>query len=407
MENDDLSGKSNTWLARIVVMLTAIVLVTAGITAYLWLRPPSGKLAAQELVFVTGQYGEQLDLMLSDASGRRMTRLSDTPDMELFPAWSPDGKTLAFVRGTPSMFAGPGGRSAASPTSGIVLMTFDDKKPKEELLVPADEAGLGRPAWSPDGRTIAFLTSSFSEGESGRLATHLVLVDVAAKTYETIPLTVTVSMLQEAPSWSPDGSALAFTALPVVLVAGEGRELPPLPESAKSGGWIYDRASRTLTRIVPEANIIRWSPTGEWLAFATDEGGGVSLVHPDGTGLLSLTNEGYLSSVAWSPDGTRLAVCGWMERQKGYSIAIIAVESGATTVFSIEGADSAPASLAWSQDGTYLAYSLFAESRGGLPEASLWVIDTQSGEMALLSDEPGMQALVAWRPAVEETEAGK
>lgn len=406
MENQESRGKPNTWLARIVLGLAAIVLVTAGITAYLWLRPPSSERAAQELVFVTGQYGEQLDLVLSNASGRRMTRLTETDDLELFPAWAPDGETLAFLRGTPSMFAGPGVRRAASPTSGIVLMAFDDKKPKEELLVKAEEAGLGSPAWSPDGRSIAFLAPSFSEGESGRMVTHLVLVDVATKTYETIPLTVTVSMLQEAPSWSPDGSAVAFVAYPGVFV-GEGQDGQP-PPPMPPAGWVYDFASRTLTRIAPEANIIRWSPTGEWLAYATEERNGVSLVRPDGTGLLSLTDEGHLSDIAWSPDGTRLAVSGWMEKQEIYQVLIVLLESGATSVFPIESVDAAPMFLAWSPDGAYLAYSLFAGGGEGLPEASLWVIDTQTGETALLSDEPGMQALVTWRPIVsEEAESGK
>ncbi len=405
MENYESPDKLNTWLARIALGLAVLVLVTAAITAYLRLRPPTTGFAAQELVFVTGQYGEQLDLVLSDASGRHTTRLTDTPDIELFPAWSPDGNTLAFVRASPSMVLGRGQGGPASPSSGIVEMTFEDKTPKEELLVNAEEAGLGAPAWSPDGRTIAFLTPAPQTDEGAPQVTYLVLIDVATKTYETVPLTVTVSMLQEAPSWSPDGGALAFVAYPGVFV-GEGGDSQPQPPTA-SAGWVYDLASRTLTRIVEEASIVRWSPTGEFLAYATGQGDGVFLVRPDGTGVVSLIDQGHIFDLAWSPDGARLATCGWSETQQAYQVVIVSAETGAITVFPIDSVDAAPQFLAWSQDGTYLAYSLFAEGGGQLPEADRWLIDVQEGKTALLSDQPGMQAIVSWRPIVEEAEPTK
>lgn len=405
MENDQLSDQPNIWLARIVLALAALVLVTAAVTAYLWLRPPASDLAAQELVFVTGQYGEQLDLVLSDASGRRATRLTDTPDIELFPAWSPDGKSLAFLRGSPSVFVGSGRRASAGSSSGIVLMTFEDDKPKEDLLVKAEEAGLGSPAWSPDGRAIAFLTPAAQADAESPQFTHLVLVDVAAKTYETIPLTVTVPMLQEAPSWSPEGSALAFVAYSGVFVGegGGGQPPPPFPPDA----WVYDLGSRTLTRIVEEVSMVRWSPAGEFLAYVTQEGDGVFRVRRNGTEVVSLLEGAHVFDLAWSPDGTRLAACGWSERQQTYQLAIVAVETGAVTVLPIASVDAAPEFLAWSQDGAYLSYSLFSEGGGQLPEADLWVMDVQSGEAALLADQPGMQALVSWRPVVAESEPGE
>src|SRR5256885_2254642 len=96
------------------------------------------------------------------------------------PAWSPDGKELAF-----SM-------------AGSIWKIRVGETTAHELT--ANRGYDSSPAWSPDGRWIAYT----SEGEQG---INLMLLNVAAG--ESVPLT-SGSDLHLDPAWSPDGKRLAF-----------------------------------------------------------------------------------------------------------------------------------------------------------------------------------------------------
>src|SRR5947209_2065074 len=98
------------------------------------------------------------------------------------PAWSPDGKNLAF-----------------SMAGSIWKIRVGDNTAHE---LTANRGYDSSPAWSPDGRWIAYTT----EGEQG---VNLMLLNVA--TGESAPLT-SGSDLHLDPAWSPDGKRLAFVA---------------------------------------------------------------------------------------------------------------------------------------------------------------------------------------------------
>jgi TolB protein len=72
-----------------------------------------------------------------------------------------------------------------------------------------------------------------------------------------------------------------------------------------------------------------WSPTGEWIAFASDRGGDfeVWLVHPDGTGLRKLTGKGGYEP-AWAPDGRRVL----FHRRSGADRRIMSVDLNASNL---------------------------------------------------------------------------
>jgi Tol biopolymer transport system component/imidazolonepropionase-like amidohydrolase len=153
-----------------------------------------------------------------------------------------------------------------------------------------DEYGdVRQPAWSPDGRTIAF--QSYRDG-AWKIWT--VGIDGSGLT----PITSGPFDDRE-PHWSPDGSQVAF--------------------SSDRGGnydiWVLDRASGAVRRITTNAGndfFPSWSPTGREIAFVSTRTGspGVYAVTPDGTERLIAASAGGLGAPSWSPDGKVLFSVG-------------------------------------------------------------------------------------------------
>src|SRR6266705_1899592 len=145
------------------------------------------------------------------------------------PAWSPDGRWLAFASS----------RSGKRDVWRVAL----DGSPAERLTDVTGELGEFR--WSPDGRRMAFVLTDSAVpardarvvGEAQRFA-RLYLVDVA--TGRTRPLVATPAA-EGGPAWSPDGRSIAVTVsdapatyaltFRVVLVSPVNGAVHPLAES--------------------------------------------------------------------------------------------------------------------------------------------------------------------------------
>jgi Tol biopolymer transport system component len=125
-------------------------------------------------------------------------------------------------------------------------------------------------AWY-DGSKYQILTADANGGDVARI----------------VDLPITVSN----PTWSPDGTRIAFQAginqLGVMNTDGTGFHLATPRRSVSHLG-------------------LSWSPNGRWIVFNRPGGSGLYMVHPDGTGLRHTVLPGRASSPGWSPEGTRL-----------------------------------------------------------------------------------------------------
>ena len=123
-------------------------------------------------------------LGLVAASGGVIRRLTDGQE----PDWSPDGKKIASAR----------------PFGGITVTALNAPLKPHELTRRPDFA----PAWSPTGSRIAFVRATRKSG-TPRLPVDLRLWSMNANGSDQRPLTRT-TLPEYGPTWSPDGSQLAF-----------------------------------------------------------------------------------------------------------------------------------------------------------------------------------------------------
>ena len=188
------------------------------------------------------------------------------------PAWSADGKRIAYITGF----------GTSDYVGELAVMNADGSG---QHLVDTDLGpNLASPSWSPDGKQI--VVSAFG---AYPFTADLYLVSLNGGRARLLVQDGT------SPAWSPDGSRIAFVRKQTVMLAG----------SDGSGAHAL-----TQFGIGNTSNArVAWSPDGKRIAFNSAQGSGIDAINVDGSGHVHLLQGGILSpSVpAWSPDGTRIA----------------------------------------------------------------------------------------------------
>ena len=174
-----------------------------------------------------------------------------------------------------------------------------------------------------------------------------------------------------APSWSPDGSQIAF----VSDVEGE----PDIWVMGSDGSGLVN-----LTGHEAKDHSPAWSPDGEWIAFASVRDSlywELYRMRPDGSDVQRLTwwEDASDLSPAWSPDGTRLAFAS--KRDDNWEIYTMDRDGGNLARLTEHPADDT--NPAWSPDGSRIA---FVSTRDGYAE--IYLVPIVGGEAVNISNAP-------------------
>lgn len=215
--------------------------------------------------------------------------------------WSPDRTRAAYIATT-----------AGDEDWSANLWVLDADGGGRRLL--ADNAfDLGAPSWSPDGRSVVYVTTDDFDRERGQGWVGLRLIDLA--TGEQRNLTGRRFHLASSVVWSPDGRQIAFVERHIRRVLGS-----PQPEVLSGDVFLLDLGtgeSRNLTKgRIREARWLSWSPRGDRMLIATDVEQWTSpdpnrLVRLDVTtgAIAEVETHGIVSSYPyWAPDGSMFAL---------------------------------------------------------------------------------------------------
>lgn len=251
-------------------------------------------------------------------------------------------------------------------TFHLVVANADGSEPRE---VAASSEPLMTPAWSPDGRRLAYV--GYDNGRSA-----IFIIDLASGERRKL---VEERGINSSPAWSPDGTRLAAT-----LSLGRNPDI-----------YVIDLATGGKRRLTSDAAIeteTTWSPDGRTLAFTSDRSGTPRLytMSADGGAPRPLPELGRQSAnPCYSPDGNSLAMV--VESGGRFRVGLLRLDSGRYDSLSSGPRDEKPS---FAPNGTAL---VFAAQDGQLGTLKVRQLDgTQLRELRADGDlrEP------AWSPYI-------
>jgi Tol biopolymer transport system component len=241
----------------------------------------------RRIAFVSDRDGSGPQIYAMSANGGGQRRLTAPPGGSTVPAWSPDGQRIAFVstrdQGLPELYL------MDADGAGLIRLTDPEmyvvnaySRGQQRLVAEGILFGPGtlHPAWSPDGKQIAYV--------------------IRIGVYEQAIQVVTPDGRERArvasgyaPAWAPDGTRIAFV------------------RSRHSDAQLYVMTTdrKQLLSLIPEGvNLLpAWSPDGRRIAFLASRDGslGVYVMNADGSDQRRLGSAGgdlsKLPVFSWRP----------------------------------------------------------------------------------------------------------
>lgn len=279
---------------------------TAEPTATLTVGPPTAVPTdppiqiSGSIAFESNRDGNR-DIYLMDAGDLSVTRLTDDPDVDSQPAWSPDGSRIAFT-------------TNRDGNNEIYLMNADGTN---QVNLTNNGANDQYPTWSPDGQWL-----SFSTNRDGNVEIYIVREDGSE-----LQNLSNNGAEDTQPTWY-SGGLLAGENIAFVTNRDGNREVYSMntdgsnqvnltnnqandeqPSASSNGNWIAFTSNRSgnqeiyymnsdgsnpvnLTNNSSEDTLPSWASVNQWIAFTSNRDGNDELyaMNSDGTQQTNITN---------------------------------------------------------------------------------------------------------------------
>jgi serine/threonine protein kinase/Tol biopolymer transport system component len=383
---------------------------------------------ASQFAFAWNGGGERRDfgVYVRMVEGGTPLRLTDGQS----PAWSPDGKLIAFMRQrsvmlisplggperkladvVPSVFSTnlawtPDSASVAAGDDGNLVLISVKTGARRFLTQKGDRAGDMLPAFSPDGRSLAF-ARRISGGAW----------ELAVSSPPGAPPTIIESNHGvDGIAWAPDGQSLIYSAArgntqgiwriaatatpkdqPEQLAIPLGLNLcvsKPGKNGAsrmavQTGGrdtniWRLDLSTGKAAPVIASTMMEyypQYSPGGSRIAFASDRSGATEIwtANADGSGQVQITYFGSRAAAPrWSPDGRSIA----FSSAKGGSLSIYVVDvQGGEPRRVVDGWRPS-----WAEDGKWI---YFGSKRSGSEQ--VWKVTVDGANPVQITSSGGFE----------------
>ncbi len=339
---------------------------------------PDGK----TLAYVAGAPGRTLIYVRQIAGGRAIRLIEDSvmPNQR-WPQWSPDGSRIAFHAGVGEMTYRPVGVSSGG-TIYTVAALGGTPRPVIEASRSADTFSA---SWSPDGSQLAFV-----RGDT--------IYAIASTGGAPQPIASTNGAF--APRWSPDGTRVAYAAGNPRFVFGTTH----LGNAAPASIWVAQVKDRRVTRVVPDSSLNvspAWTPDGRAILFVSDRGGRRDVYRlgirqsGESDGIAQRVTTGIdAHTIDISRDGKRLVYSAYTPNAHLWSLPVpesgpVSAYGGAQLTFDREAIEG----IALSHDGRWLA---FDSDRSG--NFDVWKIPAAGGTPVQLTTDPTGDHVQSWSP---------
>jgi Tol biopolymer transport system component/DNA-binding winged helix-turn-helix (wHTH) protein len=345
---------------------------------------------------------EQAILIVSAIGGaERRLRFGQPAHSPL--GWSPDGKFIAFTA-----------RDSDRGTFGISLLNVESLE-ERKLTDPTTQHQDWGPAFSPDGRQLAFVRSNGGYASAAEIFTMPANGGTARRlTFDNTEI--------GPPAWTPDGLSILFSSarggLPAIwriavsggppvqvaqagvpslrpAVAPNGHRLAYEQAMHSSSLWslsIPERANSGSPKRVTASKGRNWeaelSPDGLKILFVSNRSGNdeIYICDKDGSNLVRLTNLAATTAIGsprWSPDSQKLVFDSLLEGHN--AIFVIKAVGGLPNPLLHDGFENVNAS--WSRDGTSI---YFTSNRSG--QWQIWKMPSEGGEPVRMTRGGGFAA---------------